>query len=45
MAEVVSVSEKAGRDSVRWGPGRRAQANRWWTVESVGTTSEPEGSR
>jgi len=30
---VVSVEEKVGRDPVRWGPRRRAQANRWWRVE------------
>jgi hypothetical protein len=27
-AMVVSVAEKAGLDSVRYGPGRRAKANR-----------------
>jgi len=31
---VVSVEEKARRDRVRWGPGRRARAIRWWRVET-----------
>jgi len=38
---VVSVAEKAELDSVRCGAGRRAWANRWWSVEIVWTMSKP----
>ena len=44
-AWVVSGEDTAGHDSVRYGPRRRAQANRCGHVESVGTTSKPGGSR
>src|SRR5262249_61224968 len=44
-APVVSVQEKAGREPVRCGPGRRTQVNRRGGVESVGTSPKPGASR
>ena len=44
-APVVSVKEKARRDCVRCGSGRRTRVNHRRSVESVWTTSEPESSR
>jgi hypothetical protein len=44
-APVVSVKEKARRDRVRCGSGRRTRVNHRRSVESVGTTSKPGSSR
>jgi hypothetical protein len=44
-APVVSVKEKARRDRVRCGSGRRTQVNHRRSVESVWTTSKPGSSR
>ena len=44
-APVVSVKEKARRDRVRCGSGRRTRVNHRRSVESVWTTSEPGSSR
>ena len=44
-APVVSVKEKARRDRVRCGSGRRTQVNHRRSVESVWMTSKPGSSR
>jgi len=44
-AGVVSVAEKACYQRVRCGSRRRAQANHWWSVESVSMASKPGSSR
>ena len=44
-APVVSVKEKARRDCVRCGSGRRTRVNHRRSVESIGTTSKPGRSR
>ena len=44
-APVVSVKEKARRDRVRCGSGRRTRVNHRRSVESIWTTSEPGSSR
>jgi hypothetical protein len=44
-APVVSVKEKARRDRVRCGSGRRTRVNHRRSVESVWTTSKPGSSR
>src|SRR4051794_22063321 len=44
-APVVSVKEKARRDRVRYGSGRRTRVNHRRSVESIGTTSKPGSSR